>query len=366
MPLRLAVLTLTPAARRATAGLPSRAAADDLAVTTTVRSTDPQPITGLLPHLAALHAATRTTAPAPEAWPDDPEPTPAPGESFLLPETAPVRLADGIPHRASAPAGYRPEPISPRELAQILAAASTGCPGDLPGLSPMVTLYLLALRIQGLPVGAYRYDAELRALAPVAAEPATHETISEPALRGTISESALRGIASEPVRRGIASESARHGIASESVARITSGPLAPNTRIGLQGAAAVLVPVGDPLGGVRWFGDRWYRIQQAGTGLAVHRATLAAAALGVASRIHSDGTTPATQAALGLTGTRRQALSFLLLGRPPIGPSLIRRLPAAAVDDVGSGDGTAPTPRVGAIHPLHDGRNHVRQTQPRP
>jgi SagB-type dehydrogenase family enzyme len=326
----LAVLTFTRVVRRATAelssppaaddaavsaGLSSLPAADDLALTPAARSTDPQPITGLLPHLAALHTATRTTAPAPEAPhadpPDDPEPTSTPGEPFPLPETAPLRLADGIPHRASTPAGYRPEPISARELAQILAAA-TGCTGDLPAPSPMITLHLLALRVAGVPMGSYRYDAGLHALARVAGEAVLAPVDGEPVLHG---------------------------------------PLLPNTRVALRNAAAVLVPVGDPLGGVRWFGDRWYRIQQAGTGLVVHRATLAAAALGIASRIHSDGTTLATQAALGLTGSRRQALSFLLLGRPPIGPSLIRRLPAVAVDDAGSGDGMAPTPRVGAIHP---------------
>lgn len=321
----LAVLTFTRVARQATAELSSLPAAGELAFTPAVRSTDPQPITGLLPNLAALHTATRTTAPAPETPPetpsdaqsddppDDPEPTSTPGDQFPLPETAPLRLADGIPHRVSPTAGYRPEPISPRELAQILAAASTGCTGDLPAPSPMVTLHLIALRVTGVPVGSYRYDAGRHVLAPVAGEP------------------------------------------------VLRGPLMPNTRVALRNAAAVLVPVGDPLGGVRWFGDRWYRIQQAGTGLAVHRATLAAAALGIAARIHSDGTTLATQVALGLTGSRRQALSFLLLGRPPIGPSLIRRLPALAVDDAGSGDGMALT---GAIHPPTDGRNHVRQAQP--
>ncbi|WP_433518725.1 SagB family peptide dehydrogenase [Nonomuraea sp. CA-143628] len=324
---------------------------------------DPPPINDRLPYLAALHAATRTTVAAcdgrpadpeltashtttsacdgrpadPEltasrtttsardVCPADPEPSATPGGEprFSLPDVTPIRLADGIPHRASPIVGYRPEPISAQALAQILAAASATYPGDLSSISPTITLCVLALRVQGLPVGAYHYDAEQRALLRIAAEPA---------------------------------------------ARITGGPLAPNTRVALRSAAAVLVPVGDPLGGVQCFGDRWYRLQQAETGLAVHRATLAAAALGLTSRIHSDGTTPATEVALGLTGSRRQALSFLLLGRPPTGPSLIRRLPAPAVDGVGSGDGTTPTTSVGAIHPPYEGRkeNHVRQNPARP
>ncbi|MEU7748604.1 SagB family peptide dehydrogenase [Nonomuraea sp. NPDC049158] len=300
---------------------PRRPTAGDLAP----RPVDPPPINDRLPYLTALHAATRTTASARDGCPANPEPSATPGgaEQFPLPDITPIRLADGIPHRASPIVGYRPEPISLSALARILAAASTGYPGDLSSISPTITLYVLALRVQGLPVGAYHYDAERRALLRIEAQP---------------------------------------------VARITGGPLAPNTRVGLRGAAAVLVPVGDPLDGVRWFGDRWYRLQQAETGLAIHRATLAAAALGLTSRIHSDGTTPATEAVLGLTGSRRQALSFLLLGRPPTGPSLIRRLPATAVDDVGSGDGTTPTTSVGAIHPPYEGRreNHVRQTPARP
>ncbi|MEU7837741.1 SagB family peptide dehydrogenase [Nonomuraea sp. NPDC049129] len=375
----LAVLTLTgtphePVRQDDAAHPPRRSPADDLAPRPAhsrrrptadglaPRPVDPPPINDRLPYLAALHAATRTTtsvrdgglaspepvatrttalacepadpepivacssASASDVCPADPEPTAPPGggeEEFSLPDITPIRLADGIPHRASPIIGYRPEPISPQTLAQILAAASATYPGDLSSISPTITLYVLALRVQGLPVGAYQYDAERRALLRIAAEPA---------------------------------------------ARITGGPLAPNTRVSLRSAAAVLVPVGDPLGGVRWFGDRWYRLQQAETGLAVHRATLAAAALGLTSRIHSDGTTPATEAALGLTGSRRQALSFLLLGRPPAGPSLIRRLPAPAVDGVGSGDGTTPTTSVGAIHPPYEGRkeNHVRQNPARP
>ncbi|MEV6158629.1 SagB family peptide dehydrogenase [Nonomuraea sp. NPDC052129] len=332
----LAVLTLTgtphePVRQADTAHSSRWAPADDLAFRPAhspplaPRPVDAPPINDRLPCLAALHAATRTTVSACDGRPADPEPSATPGgePQFSLPNVTPIRLADGIPHRASPIVGYRPEPISPHALAQILAAASATYPGDLSSISPTITLYVLALRVQGLPVGAYHYDAERRALLRIAAEPA---------------------------------------------ARITGGPLAPNTRVGLRSAAAVLVPVGDPLGGVRWFGDRWYRLQQAEMGLAVHRATLAAAALGLTSRIHSDGTTPATEAALGLTSSRRQALSFLLLGRPPTGPSLIRRLPAPAVDGVGPGDGTTPTTSVGAIHPPYEGRkeNHVRQNPARP
>lgn len=63
-------------------------------------------------------------------------------------------------------------------------------------------------------------------------------------------------------------------------------------------------------------GDLWYRLQQAEAGLVVHRAALAAAALGLAARIHSDGTNPATDTALGLGTGPWRSLSFLPIGTP--------------------------------------------------
>jgi hypothetical protein len=103
---------------------------------------------------------------------------------------------------------------------------------------------------------------------------------------------------------------------------VTQGPLQPNTRHALPEAAAVLLPVGDPLAGTHRFGDRWYRIQQLEAGLMVHRATLAATAHGLATRIHSDGTNHTTDTALGLLTTPLRTLSFLLLGHHRPGPAL--------------------------------------------
>ncbi|MCO6006992.1 hypothetical protein NE236_18555 [Actinoallomurus purpureus] len=64
------------------------------------------------------------------------------------------------------------------------------------------------------------------------------------------------------------------------------------------------------MAGTGRFGDAWYRLQQIETGLVIHRATLAATALGATVRIHSEATSPATDTALGLTGTPWRSLSF--------------------------------------------------------
>ncbi|MFD0473631.1 nitroreductase family protein [Nonomuraea thailandensis] len=101
----------------------------------------------------------------------------------------------------------------------------------------------------------------------------------------------------------------------------------------LRGAAAVLIPVGDPVAGARTFGDRWYRMQQMEAGLIAQRATLAATALGLAARIHSDGANETTDEALGLAGTPLRSLSFLAMGTPPTGGPLVTRPIPALVDE---------------------------------
>ncbi|MBF9133686.1 hypothetical protein I0C86_32835 [Plantactinospora sp. S1510] len=201
-----------------------------------------------------------------------------------MPVVPPVRLADGVPHRASPFAGYPPVAITTGQLAAILAAASDGYPGDLPGADAgpaTVELCAVVLRVDGLSRGGYRYDRHRHRLVPLGGEP--------------------------------------------TVAAIVGGPLLPNTRLALRGAAAVLIPVGDPLSPVRRYGADWYRLQQAEVGLVVHRATLAAAVLGLASRIHSEGTNGGTDAALGLDPTRRQSLGFLAVGARA--RKLTRRVP---------------------------------------
>jgi hypothetical protein len=138
--------------------------------------------------------------------------------------------------------------------------------------------YVLVQRVAGIIPGAYRYQPDTHALIPVGG--------------------------------------------SHAVAAVTQGPLQPNTRHALPDAAAVVLPVGDPLTGTHRLGDRWYRIQQIEAGLMVHRATLAATAHGLAARIHSDGTNDTTDTTLGLHTTSLRSLSFVLLGHPRPGPAL--------------------------------------------
>jgi hypothetical protein len=156
-----------------------------------------------------------------------------------------------------------------------LLTATAGYPGDPPGTSggPQATaLYVATLSVVGIPAGVFRYLPGRHALGEVGGP--------------------------------------------EMVAVMAAGPLGANTRAALRDCAAVLIPVGDPLAGIGRFGDLWYRLQQAETGLVVHRAALAAAALGLGARIHSDGTNPATDTALGLGAGPWRSLSFLPIGTP--------------------------------------------------
>jgi hypothetical protein len=196
----------------------------------------------------------------------------------------PVRLADGVADRHSPRSGFRPVPVAERALAAVLAAAFAGYPGDLPGAGrrPVaLTLGLVLARVDGVPAGAYHYDPARQVLRQVGGDAA--------------------------------------------IDAVGRGPLRPHTRRALRGAAAVLVPVGDPLAGVAHLGDRWYRLQQIEVGMVTHRAALAAAALGLAARIFSDGANAQTDAVLGLRGTRLRSLCLLALGDPAERGSTVAR-----------------------------------------
>ncbi len=85
----------------------------------------------------------------------------------------------------------------------------------------------------------------------------------------------------------------------------------------------MIVPVGDP-----WRAPRATTVTSSWRpARSLQRATLAAAALGLTSRIHSDGAGEATDRVLGLTGPAR-SLSSLLVGVPRSrGPDLVLRFP---------------------------------------
>lgn len=256
----------------------------DLIARPAIEADNPPPsVTELLPHLTALHTAA---AHRPSDVPEQDIAPPARPErhedrTVRLPQGHWAPLADGIASRTSAPTGYLPTALGLESLAAVLTCAAAGYPGDLPSASraPVsVTPYVLVLRVADITPGAYHYDTDTHTLTPVGD--------------------------------------------ANAVAAVAQGPLHTNTRHALGEAAAVLLPVGDPLEGTPRLGDRWYRIQQIETGLMVHHATLAATARRLATRIHSDGANHATDAALGLHATLLRSLSFLLFGHQRPGPVL--------------------------------------------
>jgi SagB-type dehydrogenase family enzyme len=264
----LAVLTIGSDTTTPVPDLPTDA---ELTATPAVQPLDPaSAVTTSLPHLTRLHAAATRPVQLPRRLPA------ARAPSAALPEPRPVRLADGIPGRTSELLGYARDPVDLDALAAVLRCAAAGYPGDLPG--PVATdLYVIVDRVRGLEPAAYRYDATSHALSQVG---------------GGTAMAAVRG-----------------------------GPVHENTALGLAGAAAAVIPVGDPLAGTGR-SDRWYRILQIETGLVVHRATLAAAACGLGSRIHSDGANYTTDAVLGLRERPERSLSFLLLGHRRLGATV--------------------------------------------
>lgn len=274
----LGVLGLTARPRPESRGTRTGPSAGELIRAPAARVRRPPPsVAGSLPYLWALHTAG--TAPRrlgrDRVRPGVPGRPPVVESAVRLPPPPVVRLRDGIARRRSAPAGFEPSPIAPDELAGILAAATLGHPGDPLDAADgpaACAVHVWVLRVRGVAPGVYRYDRAGGRLCPVA-----------------------------PARSPAA-------VAASSPAQ---------TRLSLGEAAAVVIPAGDPLAGLSRFGDLWFRVQQVEAGLVVHRATLAAAALGLAVRIHSDVCTAETDAALGLTGSGRRGLSALLVGRPP-------------------------------------------------
>jgi SagB-type dehydrogenase family enzyme len=212
----------------------------------------PPPVDVSLPRLFALHrASAKVSGAGPRCRVEPP-----PGESVRLPTARQVQLAEGITARASADAGYLPHLVDQPTLHAVLASAAATGP---------VGVYVLVQRVSELAAGCYHFAA------------------------GVLTR-------------------------IDGSAAVADGPLAANTRRALATAAFALIPVGDPTAGLAEVGDRWYRLLHIETGRVLHRATLAAFGLGLATRIHSEGANDTTDAALGLSGTGYRSCSFLLAG----------------------------------------------------
>ncbi|MGH3974888.1 MAG: SagB family peptide dehydrogenase [Pseudonocardiaceae bacterium] len=288
----MAVLTLTGPG--ATTPADSRLPAyDELAVKpVTGAAHQPRDITEVLPATAALHASSLSQARLPQARTPEPYSVDiplSPGQVRVPLPAAEVRLVDGIPDRASPPNGFAAESLSPHHLAAVLDATSTSHPGHRypGGDQPVGTVpYCLLLRVNGIAPGAYRYLPAENALIPAG---------TPEALRRVLTDARLNVL----------------------------------TRLALNEAGVALIPVGNYESGVRTHGDRWYRMQNIEAGVMVHRATLAATAIGLTARIFSDGTRDTVDDALGLAGTPNQSLSMLLVGHRRLSPMLLEFVPGA-------------------------------------
>lgn len=250
----------------------------DLLTRPTATATAPPPtITHLLPVATALHAASLAPSPCPPPQTAQGTDHGSAHASSLPDATAPpiplpatnVQLAAGIPHRASAPAGFHRRPLGREALATILTAASQHHPEELRGT---IHLYSLLSHVKGLAPGGYRYDPHDQVLLPIAG--------------------------------------------AEAIEAVVSAMLTPMTWLALREAAAALIPVGNPEAEIAHHADRGYRLLQIATGLTTHRAALAAAALGLSARLYSDGTTSTTDTALGLSSTSWSSQTMLLIGLP--------------------------------------------------
>ncbi|MFF4407457.1 SagB/ThcOx family dehydrogenase [Streptoverticillium reticulum] len=238
-----------------------------------------------LPVGTALHWATMRAptgagrAPRPSVTP----PSPSSGTDVRLPPVA--AEPDRQVHRLPSPLrGFLPHPAPLAALATVLAAASAPCPGDLDGLlgSEEVRLHCLASRVEGVAPGLYAYGGAEHVLRPTGGQRALEELCWS----------------------------------------VTAGA----TRLAWAESAFTLFATGDPqqVHKVAELGDRWYRVLQARTGAALHRAALAAAGWGLAARIFSDTSTDAVAAFLGCADGS-QVLAALPVGRTRPGPAVDRR-----------------------------------------
>lgn len=242
---------------------------------------------GLDPRQEGVHAVVELLAPVPAAF-EGPSlagfprassahaavlaqsrPTPEPlfasapgeGKRISLPLAAPDLLA-GTRTRHAAMRGFSGATMSIGALAAILTAYGQPARWDLP--ANLVEFYCVVADVAGIPAAAYRYLPDEHQL----------ELVAEGDPRQQLRESALAALPQQGART----------------------------------ANVWLVPVGDAEAAEQRFGTRWYRVQQAAAGAALHRACLAAAAVDVASRIQNDVLTHLLDIWFGLDGRRRSLL----------------------------------------------------------
>ncbi|WP_030264339.1 nitroreductase family protein [Streptomyces sp. NRRL B-24484] len=228
------------------------------------------PSTAAFPRARGAHTAVLAQSrPRPEPLPAAPA---GEGERIDLPLAAPD-LRAGILTRHAAVRGFNGDPMTPLALATVLAAYGQQARWDLP--DNLVEHYCVVADVTGVPPGAYRYHPD---------------------------EHRLERVADGDPRQ-----------------RLREAALAALTQQGARTANLWLLPVGDAEAAEARFGARWYRLQQAAAGAALHRACLAGAAIGVASRIQNDVLTHLLDEWFGLEGRRRSLLMAQLGTEHPAG-----------------------------------------------
>ncbi|MFE6686374.1 nitroreductase family protein [Streptomyces sp. NPDC057743] len=267
-------VTSTPRARHRRAGAPATPPSGP-APTVPRRTLEPPPgpVDALLPRTAALLRALHrgpATPIAGNAFQEEPlatAPTPDPHHPTLtLPRPHPLDLAQGLPHRRAALRGFARLPIEPTDFATVLAAAE---PTD--GL-----LFCYVNDVAGLPRGLFRYlpDARHRLLPVSVGNPG-------PALAACAVQDFVRE--------------------------------------GFLNAAAGLIWAADPDQALQTHGADGVRLRYTDVGAAAHRAGLAAAARGLASRVNADFLAGKVDELLGLHTELPATTLLLQLGHPAHG-----------------------------------------------
>ncbi|MFE5581730.1 nitroreductase family protein [Kitasatospora sp. NPDC056531] len=217
------------------------------------------PSLAAFPRAFSAHAAVLAESrPGPEPLPAAPA---GEGKRISLPLAEPD-LPAGTRTRHAAMRGFSGEVMSIDALATILTAYGQQARWDLP--ANLVEFYCVIADVAGVPSGAYRYLPDEHQL----------ELVSEGDPRQRLRDAALAAL----------------------------------TQQGARTANVWLLPVGDADAAEERFGARWYRVQQAAAGAALHRACLAAASIDVASRIQNDVLTHLLDSWFGLEGRKRTLL----------------------------------------------------------
>jgi SagB-type dehydrogenase family enzyme len=231
------------------------------------RRTRPQPALGRVPLAAGLHQRVRLGAggPLPEPLTAD---LPATVARHPLP-VADLALVDGLSRRHSLDGRFGPGSLTREQLGTLLHAAQRW---EAPGAGlERVLLRCVVHQVEGIPPGLYGYERDHHRLVAL----------------GTAN---LREAMAPPAGR-------------------------PDERIlGDHGGGVAIVPVGDYERGFRIVGDPWFLLQNLPAGIVAQRVALAAAALGLDSRILCAYETDRLAATLGLAGGPLRPLCQIVVG----------------------------------------------------